>query len=144
MSQQVLVLYNRHSKLFLLFCFIPVVIFSYVHYLQNRYILSAALFFTGIIIVLHYGLTLTCLWETISKWVIHVLRKTQFCWLPNIHNACMFCQITYSIYRLWILYLEFLYTCKTKKQVILKGIILINFSYCIICILHDYSCVTFV
>jgi len=53
MSQQVLVLYNRHSKLFLLFCFIPVVIFSYVHYLQNRYILSAALFFTGIIIAVN-------------------------------------------------------------------------------------------
>jgi diguanylate cyclase (GGDEF)-like protein len=46
MSQQVLVLYNRHSKIFLLLCIIPLIIFSAVHYLNQNYVLASSLLFT--------------------------------------------------------------------------------------------------
>jgi len=49
MSQQVLVLYNRHSKIFLLLCIIPLIIFSTVHYINQNYVLASSLLFTLIV-----------------------------------------------------------------------------------------------
>ncbi|XQW84019.1 EAL domain-containing protein [Thalassotalea piscium] len=51
---QVLVLHHRHSKLFLLLCFIPVTLFAYVHYLKENYILSCALALTAIVFALNF------------------------------------------------------------------------------------------
>lgn len=44
-----LVLYNRHSKIFLLLCIIPLTIFATVHYLNQNYVLASSLLFTLIV-----------------------------------------------------------------------------------------------
>lgn len=51
---QLFLLHQRHSRLFLFLCFIPVTIFSYVHYLKENYVLSAALLFTSLIFVINF------------------------------------------------------------------------------------------
>ena len=52
---RILVLHERHSRLFLLLCFIPVTIFTYVHYLKENYILSAALLCTAFIFAVNFN-----------------------------------------------------------------------------------------
>lgn len=51
---RILVLHQRHSRLFLLLCFIPVTIFTYVHYLKENYILASSLFCTAIIFAINF------------------------------------------------------------------------------------------
>lgn len=51
---RILVLHQRHSRLFLLLCFVPVTIFTYVHYLKENYLLACALFCTAIIFATNF------------------------------------------------------------------------------------------
>jgi diguanylate cyclase (GGDEF)-like protein len=51
---RILVLHERHSRLFLLLCFIPVTIFTYVHYLKENYILSGALLCTALVFAVNF------------------------------------------------------------------------------------------
>jgi diguanylate cyclase (GGDEF)-like protein len=54
MPQQVLVLYSRHSKIFLLLCIIPLTIFATVHYLNQNYVLASSLLFTSIVFTISF------------------------------------------------------------------------------------------
>lgn len=51
---QLLVLHQSHSRLFLLLCFLPVSVFSYVHFLKENYLLASALLCTSIIFAFNF------------------------------------------------------------------------------------------
>jgi diguanylate cyclase (GGDEF)-like protein len=49
-----LVLNQRHSRLFLLLCFIPVAVFSVIHYLKGNYLLALSLIFASIVFAINF------------------------------------------------------------------------------------------
>jgi diguanylate cyclase (GGDEF)-like protein len=51
---QLLVLHQSHSRLFLLLCFLPVIVFSYVHFLKENFLLAGALLCTSVIFAINF------------------------------------------------------------------------------------------